>query len=221
MRREVVEMWSDARGSARRLIAYGHWGRPLLLFPAAGGSAFDPERHGLVDAVRGLVDEGRVKVYAVDSPDTAVSSGHADHEAWLFGEVVPWIHTDCRGPLPILAAGVGTGACLAVDVALKRADLVPEAVGLSGSYVNGPADYVRHLGGDHLDWLRSRLFLLLVVGEVAGEEHPARALSGTREMAGLLAATGIPHELAVWGPEWPLDWTSWRAQLATYLPRFV
>lgn len=146
-------------------------------------------------------------------------------------------HTDCGGPLPILAAGPSMGAFHAVNVALKRADLFPVAIGLSGNYdpagwhgwgergsaayFNNPTDYVRHLGGDHLDWLRARLFLLLVVGEGAFEEHPTRALSGTREMAGLLAAKGIPHELAVWGPEWPHDWLSWRTQLATYLPRFV
>ena len=80
--------------------------------------------------------------------------------------------------------------------------------------------YVAHLEGDHLNWLRSRVNLLLVVGQGAWEVHPTQSLPSTRAFAALLAAKGIRHELDVWGYDVPHDWPSWRAQLAHHLPRF-
>ena len=45
--------------------------------------------------------------------------------------------------------------------------------------------------------------------------------SSPSAFAELLQHKGIRHELDVWGPDWPHDWDSWRAQLATHLTRFV
>ncbi len=37
MNRETAELWSDALGAAARVVRYGHWGRPFLVFPAEPG----------------------------------------------------------------------------------------------------------------------------------------------------------------------------------------
>ena len=86
-------------------------------------------------------------------------------------------------------------------------------------YFNNPIDYVAHLHGDHLDWLRSQVSLLLVCGQGQWEDTTG-ALDSTRQFAALLAAKGIRHELDLWGHDVPHDWPSWRAQLAHHLPRF-
>ena len=52
------------------MIAYGHWGRPLLAFPSQEGPAWQYEERGMVEAIGGLLEEGRVKLYAVDSFDS-------------------------------------------------------------------------------------------------------------------------------------------------------
>jgi esterase/lipase superfamily enzyme len=80
-------------------------------------------------------------------------------------------------------------------------------------------DYVGHLGGDHLDWLRSRVNLLLVCGQGQWEDTTG-ALESTKAFAGLLGSKGIRHELDLWGYDVPHDWPSWRNQLAHHLPRF-
>ena len=51
------------------LIAYGHYGRPVLVFPSEQGRAWDFENNGMVGAVADLIDAGRVKLYCVDSAD--------------------------------------------------------------------------------------------------------------------------------------------------------
>ena len=237
MRREVEV------GPAR-LTAYGHWGRPLLVFPSQQGNRWDWEERGMIDAVRGLVDAGRVKLYCADSFDSGGwhdeslpleerARRHGVYEDWIVNQVAPWIHSDAGGD--IIVAGCSFGAYHAANFTLKRADLFPLAICMSGVYdvsavgwgergdavyFNNPMDYVVHFGGEHLDWLRSRASLLLVVGSGQWEDTTG-AFESTRRFAALLAQKGIRHELDVWGPDTPHDWPSWRRQIAHHLPRFV
>jgi esterase/lipase superfamily enzyme len=228
------------------VMAYGHWGRPVLAFPAEDGDASEWERHGMVGAVGGLLEAGRIKLYCVDSWDGGSWSNrslpveqrareHGRYEAWLLEQVVPFIHADCGGAAELAAVGVSLGAFHAVNLAFKRADLFPLAIGLSGNYdpsswhgwgergeaayFNNPLDYVAHLHGDHLDWLRGRLSLLLVCGQGRWEDTTG-ALESTRRLAGILSEKGIRHELDLWGHDVAHDWPSWRAQIAHHLPRF-
>jgi esterase/lipase superfamily enzyme len=241
-----TELWSDATGANGSVVAYGHYGRPVLAFPAERGGAWEYEHRGMIGALDDLLAGGRLKLYCVDSfdggswsnasiPLEARAHEHGRYESWILDEVVPWIHADCGGPPEIATAGVSLGAYHAVNFALKRADLFPLALGLSGNYdpatwdawgergeatyFNNPLDYVAHMGGDHLDWLRGRLSVLLVCGQGMWEDTTG-ALESSRRLAGLLAEKGIPHELDLWGHDVPHDWPSWNAQLAHHLPRF-
>ena len=47
------------------VIQYGHYGRPVLVFPSEAGRAWDFENNGMVGAVSSLIDEGRIKLYCV------------------------------------------------------------------------------------------------------------------------------------------------------------
>jgi esterase/lipase superfamily enzyme len=89
----------------------------------------------------------------------------------------------------------------------------------TAAYFNNPFDYVSHLHGDHLDWLRRQVSLLLVCGQGQWEDTTG-SLASTRQFAALLAEKQISHELDLWGHDVPHDWPSWRAQVAHHLPRF-
>jgi esterase/lipase superfamily enzyme len=243
---QTADLWSDALGAAGTVIRYGHWGRPVLAFPAEQGSARDFENNGMIGAVADLLAAGRLKVYCVDSYDAQTWSNsaipveeralrHGRYESWITDQVVPWIHQDCQGATDVVTLGCSSGAYHAANFALKRADLFPLAICLSGNYdpaswhgwgergtaayFNNPLDYVAHLHGDHLDWLRGRLNVLLVCGQGAWEDSTG-SLESTRRFAGLLAEKGIRSELDLWGHDVPHDWPSWRAQLAHHMPRF-
>ncbi|HUA06268.1 MAG TPA: alpha/beta hydrolase-fold protein [Solirubrobacteraceae bacterium] len=229
------------------VAVYGHWGRPVLAFPAEKGDAGEFERHGMVGAVGDLIEQGRAKLYCVDSFDAESWSNqgipleerarrHGVYESWILDEVVPFIRWDCGGAAEIITTGVSLGAFHAANFALKRADAFPLAMCLSGNYdpaswdgwgergdaayFNNPMDYVAHLGGDHLDWLRGHLSVLLVCGQGQWEDTTG-ALSSTRSFAGLLRSKGIRCELDLWGHDIAHDWPSWRAQFAHHLPRFL
>jgi esterase/lipase superfamily enzyme len=228
------------------VAAYGHWGRPVLAFPAEAGDAGEFERRGMVGAVGELLAAGRIKLYCVDSFDHESWSNrsvpleerarrHAHYEAWINDQVVPFIREDCGGASEMIACGCSLGAFHAANFALKRADLFPLAICMSGNYdpaawdgwgeraeaayFNNPMDYVGHLGGGHLDWLRDQVSLLLVCGQGQWEDTTG-ALDATRRFAALLQSKGIQCELDLWGHDVPHDWPSWRAQLAHHLPRF-
>ena len=127
---------------------------------------------------------------------------------------MPFIQRRLGRRAEIIVTGVSFGAYHAANFALRHADLFPLAICQSGVYdvsvvgwgergdavyFNNPADYVQHLGGDHLDWLRG-----------AGQPAPDRAARGSgrtrraRSRArsaspGLLGEKGIRHELDLWG----------------------
>ena len=246
MSQAQAELWSDAIGAAGTVLRYGHWGRPVLVFPSEQGQARDFEDNGMIGAIAGLLDAGRVKLYCVDSYDAATWSNrdipleerahrHASYESWIIDVVLPWIHSDCAGAVEVVTLGCSLGAYHAANFALKRAELFPLAMCFSGNYdpgswhgwgergtaayFNNPLDYVQNLHGDHLDWLRRQVSLLLVCGQGQWEDTTG-SLPSTKQFAALLASKAIRHELDLWGHDVPHDWPSWRAQLAHHLPRF-
>jgi esterase/lipase superfamily enzyme len=228
------------------VATYGHWGRPVLAFPAECGDAGEFERRGMVGAVGELLAAGRVKLYCVDSFDGESWSNptipleerarrHQHYESWILDDVVPFVRDDCGAAGELITCGVSLGAFHAANFALKRADVFPLAICLSGNYdpsawdawgergdaayFNNPMDYVAHLEGDHLYWLRGQANLLLVCGQGQWEDTTG-ALESTRRFAALLGAKRIRCELDLWGYDVAHDWPSWRAQLAYHLPRF-
>ena len=244
MRRDHVTVQSPSLG-AGDVIAYGHHGRPLLVFPSEQGKAWDFEDRGMVGMLANLVDEGRLKIYCVDSFDSGSwqdkeipleqrARRHGLYEDWIINHVVPWIFSDCGGPTDIMLNGCSFGAYHAANFALKRADLFPVAICQSGVYdvgkvgwgergmdfyFNNPQDYIGNLEGDHLDWLRNAVTLVLVCGQGQWEDTTG-ALESTKSFAAQLADKGIRHELDLWGYDVPHDWPSWRAQIAHHVPRF-
>lgn len=227
-----------------RVLVHGHYGRPVLIFPSEQGNAADAESNGLVGSVSSLLEAGRVKLYCVDSYDSASWSAahipledrakaHERYDSWIVNTVAGFIASDTGGE--IITAGCSMGAYHALNAALRHADLFPLALCFSGNYdvagqrpwgergmstyFNNPVDYVPNLDGPHLDWLRSRLSVLLVCGQGQWEDTTG-SLESTKRMAGLLGDKGIRCELDLWGHDVPHDWPSWRRQFAHHLPRF-
>jgi esterase/lipase superfamily enzyme len=238
------ELYSHAIGASGSVAAYGHYGRPVLAFPSEGGKAYNWQDNGMIDTLSDLLNAGRIKLYCVDSFDAMSWSNqsvpleerarqHQRYESWILDDVVPFIQHDTGGE--IITTGISLGAFHAANFALKRADVFPLAICMSGnydpaawdgwgergetSYFNNPMDYVVHLGGDHLDWLRAQLSILLVCGQGQWEDTTG-SLEATRRFAALLQSKGIRHEIDLWGHDVPHDWPSWRAQFAHHLPRF-
>ena len=245
MSRREIRLFSPAIGAEGTVLAFGHFGRPVLAFPSEQGPAWQYEERGMVGAIADLLDAGRVKLYCVASFDSESwqaqhlpleerARRHDAYEDWIVNQVVPFIHDDSGGRTDLIVNGPSFGAYHAANFGLRRADLFPLAICFSGVYdvsrvgwgergdsvyFHNPADYVSHLHGDHLDWLRGHANLLLVCGQGQWEDTTG-ALESTKAFGAQLAEKGIPHEVDLWGHDVPHDWPSWRSQLAHHLPRF-
>lgn len=236
---KTVERWFSGRLQHEiTVVRWGTSGRPVLIFPSAGGDAEEIERNGLVGACGPLLAEGRVKLYSADSvagQAMVARTGSAEHRMWLLNqfhecirrEVVPAIHADLGGqPMEVIAGGASIGAFNAVAVLCRYPDVFAAAIGMSGSYqverfyddawtqdlyFSSPLQFVPGLDGPQLDRLRAR-FAILASGAGRWEDVGESWL-----MASVLGGKGIPNRVDDWGPDWEHDWPTWRAMLPRYL----
>jgi len=222
-----------------RVVRWGHYGRPVLVFPTAGGDLEEIERHGLVQALSGLVDAGRIKVYSVDSIAGShwISQQHAPEyasrvqnlfDAYIYQEVLPLIRHDCvSGDIDVLVAGASIGAFNALATICRHPDAVAVAIGMSGTYdlsrylggrwnddfyFSSPLHYLPGLtNGSQLDALRRR-FVVLATGSGRWEDA-----GESWRMADALGARSIPNRVDDWGCHYDHDWATWREMLPHYL----
>jgi esterase/lipase superfamily enzyme len=233
------ERWySDRVQRDVTVVRWGLFGRPVLIFPSAGGDAEEIERNGLVNACGPLLAEGRIKMYSVDSVAGQAMIAKAtpvEHRMWLLNqfhelvrwEVVPAIHSDLGGQaMDVIAGGASIGAFNAVAVLCRYPDVFCAAIGMSGSYridrfydgawsqdlyFAAPLQFLPGLDGAQLDRLRQRR-VVLATGEGDWED-----VGSSWQMADALGAKGVPNRVDNWGPQWSHDWPTWRRMLPQYL----
>jgi esterase/lipase superfamily enzyme len=222
-----------------RVVRWGHYGTPVLLFPTAGGDHEEVERFHLVRAVAGLIDAGRIKLYSIDSvagkhwvqgnePPEYCSRVQNLFDSYVYHEVAPLIRNDCRtADIEIIAAGASIGAFNAAATVCRHPDAFRLAIAMSGTfdlskYLNGrmnldfyyssPLHYLPSLAeGPQLARLRERL-ILLPTGQGQWEDA-----GESWRLASLLGAKGVPNRVDLWGRDWDHDWNTWRAMLPKYL----
>ncbi|MGQ0848445.1 MAG: alpha/beta hydrolase-fold protein, partial [Actinomycetota bacterium] len=149
-----VERWrSDRVGEDINLVRWGTYGTPVLIFPTAGGDHEEIERFHLVGSLEDLLEQGRIKVYSVESLNgrTFFTGADSYHAGWMMGafdqviyrEVVPAIRADCRSAeIEIITAGASIGAFNALAALCRHPDAFSAALCVSGTY-----DLTRWLDG--------------------------------------------------------------------------
>jgi esterase/lipase superfamily enzyme len=237
------ERWYSERiQSHANLVRWGNYGKPVLVFPTAGGDAEEIERMGLVDAAGGFIDAGRVKLYSCDSVAGAVmlrGDGSVRYRAALLNrfhefvrhEVIPAIRVDCHSDdIGVITTGASIGAFNAVAMVCRYPDAVHAAVGLSGTYdvsrfigdgggedlyFATPSYFLPGLSGEQLELLRTR-FIILASGEGRWEN-----IGESWRLADVLGSKGIPNRVDSWGWDADHDWPTWRRMLPTYLDQLT
>ena len=240
---KLATAWYSGRLQREVSVArWGDYGRPVLVFPTAGGDAEEVERFHLVDACAELLDAGRVKLYSVDSVNgraMLAGEGDAGHQAWIqrqffefiADELVPAVRADCESPdIELLATGASIGAFNALACVCLHPDMFRAAVCMSGTFQlrrfftgpvgddferSSPLEVLPRLDPAHLDLVRTR-FVVFASGEGANED-----IGESWHAAHLIGSAGIPNRVDSWGRQWPHDWPLWRAMLPGYLDELV
>ena len=214
-----IEVWSAAIGAngASSRTATGA-GRCSCSRPSAGAPGTS-SRTGMIDAVADLLDGGPGqallrRLLRLRAPGrtrrSRSRSGPASTGATSRGSSTrscPWIHADCGGAHGDRHRSASASAPTTRSTSRSSAPTCSRSrLGLSGNYdpaawdgwgergdaayFNNPMDYLAHMDGGHLDWLRDRLSLLLVCGQGQWEDTTG-ALESSKRLAGLLAEKGI------------------------------
>lgn len=236
---KAVEMWHSSRTERPvRLVRWGNYGTPVLLFATAGGDAEEVERFGLIDSLGGLLSAGKIKVYSLDSVAgrSWIEKDDPRHSMWLqnqfdavvSAEVVPAIRADCRDDgIELIACGASVGAFNAVATLCRHPYEFRAAIGMSGTYdlskwLDGhwsddfyfasPIHWLPdHPEDDLLARLRHR-FVVLATGQGQWED-PGESW----KMSHVLGQRGIPNRVDLWSEGHDHDWPTWREMLPLYL----
>jgi esterase/lipase superfamily enzyme len=226
MRREYIKWHSPSLHRDMELLAYGHAGFPVVVFPTSGGRFFEYEDRGMVGALAPKIERGELQVFCVDSVDQESwynrSASPADRlnrqnafDAYLTLEFAPFVR-DRTSWGQMGTTGCSFGGYHAINFALRHPDIVTYAVSMSGafdvprrfldgfsnqdSYLHAPLDYVPRLDDP---WFLARIrgsYYVLVVGD----QDPL--FDQNVKLAHEFGVKEIPHVLDVWqgfGHDWP------------------
>ncbi len=223
------------------LVAYGHAGYPLLMFPTAAADYLEYERFHLVDAIKPFIESGHIRAYSINSVNRYSLLNQEAHPAWkvemlarydtyIMDEVLPLIRNECGEDAKPLTTGASLGAFLAANTYFKHSDNFRGVIAMSGSYdiynylesyfdqnvyYNDPSMYLKNLDDDyHLPRLQKADSIAIVTGQ-GDFEAPDRS----RDLSAILHSKGIPHVLDIWGHDVAHDWVWWRKMLPYYLEK--
>ena len=220
---------------------YGTAGRPVIAFPEGDSSCASWEEGGMVDALAGLIDAGRVRLFCVDSADDASwYAGYAptDYRIASLGgyfdlvenELCQLVRDEVPGAGAPIVAGAGLGALNATIAMLRKPSIYGGLLALSGTYdaawvvgdamsdawrAFSPVDLVRGLGDNPLlVEALSGLQLAFVCGTGAGEEGGETQ----RTLQGELASAGVGATFEYWGADVDHSWGWWQEEARQLLP---
>lgn len=241
MRIDYHKLFSQRLGQDFELKSYGWSGKPVMVFPTSCGRFFDYENRGMIGALSEFIESGDIRVFAVDGRDSEswykpvrdkwIGKRHAQYEACITEEVIPYLRRTCGVSEKFLATGNSFGAFHSANFFLKHPDQFDSALCLSGIYhmqaeIGGyfdagvyfsePLSYAPGISDEEaLAKLRDG-YIVIAHGLGAWETFNDQA----QALADIISAKGITCWYDRWGREWPHDWDTWLAQVKAYMPRF-
>src|SRR5947208_9408002 len=126
MRRDTTSWYSHNLGMEMPLVAYGHAGYPLLMFPTAAADYLEYERFHLIDTIKPFIDAGQLRAYSINSVNRysllnkqASPQWKAElltrYDHYITEEVLPLIRNECGQDARPLTTGASLGAFLAAN----------------------------------------------------------------------------------------------------------
>ncbi len=235
MQKETTSWFSPALNKEMPIAIYGNFGFALLLIPTAAADYLEYERFQMMDVLAPFINSGKVKVFSIDSINKESwmnNEMQPEHKAirqnqfneYVFNEVIPFIRNNTSGDTLIYTCGASFGALHAMNLFLKRPDIINGAISMSGVYdlteytkgywddqvyYNSPIHYIPNLHDEfYLSKIKASHHIHLYTGSGSYEDPEA-----SNKFAGVLFDKGIWCNLEVWGKDINHDWPTWRAML--------
>jgi len=232
MRREITSWYSPALNKEMPVASYGHYGFAVLLVPTAAADYLEYERFQLIQSLEPMINAGNFRVFSIDSINKESwlnyqmepahrAIRHNQYNEYVFNEVVPFIRNATSNETFIYTSGASFGALHAMNLFLKRPDIINGAISLSGVYdlteytrgywdeqvyFNSPVHYIPNLENPFfLDKIKASHHIHIYTGSGEYEDPDA-----SRRFASILFNKGIWCNLDIWGADVRHDWPAWR-----------
>jgi len=241
MQIEYYKWWSPNLGQDMELKVYGHYGKPVLVFPAQGGRFYEYEDFKMIDSIANYIDSGKIKVFTVDSIDNQSWANweshpaeracrHEDYDRYIVHEIAPFIHQHCGySDLKAIATGCSMGAYHAANFFFRHPDIFNSVIAISGLfqlqmfvgdymddkiYYNSPLKYLPNLNDPWFleQYRKSRI--IIAVGQGAWEDA---MLADAYALKYIMQQKEIPHWVDIWGHDVNHDWPWWRKMMPYFL----
>ena len=235
MDKQITSWFSPALNKEMPIATYGHFGFALLMIPTAGADYLEYERFQLMNDLEPFIQGGKIKVYSIDSINKESWMNNdmlGEHKAirqnqfnqYVFEEVIPYIRNTSSNDTMIYTCGASLGALHAMNLFLKRPDIINGTISMSGVYdlteytkgfwdeqvyYNSPIHYIPNLTDPwYLEKIKSSHHIHIYSGSGDFE-----APEENRKFSQVLWDKGIWHDLDIWGTDIKHDWPTWRAML--------
>lgn len=244
MNGEYHSFYSRALQKEMALKAYGHGGKPFLVFPSSGGRFFEYEDFGMVGALEESIRAGKIRLFTVDSVDheswlnfgispRSRADRHDAYERYILDEVLPFIHQTCGKIRKAAVTGCSMGAYHAANFFFRHPDRFDTVVALSGLY--GPKYLLGDYMDDHLYFYFPLLYLPNLEDPAYLEAYRASRLvfcagqgpwercdrydciGDTLALKQVLDRKGVPAWADLWGYDVSHDWPWWRRQISYFV----
>ncbi len=242
------KFYSGRLGRDAEYKVYGSGGKPVLVIPCQCGRFFEFEDLGMINVYAPYIEQGRIQVFTIDSPDGgslfAQDSPRARmerYEAWInfvVHEALPCfsgINERANGwNIRFMVCGLSLGALHAANLFFRFPEKFDALMALSGIYTleyitgdyhddltynNSPQQFIAGMPADHPYIAQYNASrIVLCVGRGAWENE---TLESTLRFAETLKAKGIEAWTDVWGGDSRHDWDWWFAQASYFLPRLL
>ena len=245
MKYEEVGWYSDRLGRYMKIRIYGHYGPAFIAFPCQDKQSDDFSNNGMIDALSWFLENGKMKLFCLDSnDDETVSSKSCDkayaghklemYHQYLIEEVLPLVYEKQGGECLPYLIGMSMGGSHASNNFFRRPELFSGFISLSGKYDvasffdgymdaniynNSPVHYLRNISYSHpyINIYNTKR-MISVVGRGAYEHL---VLESNYEMANIAYLKGIHIDFHFWDENSVHDWSSWLYQMPYFLGQIL
>lgn len=235
MQKQVTSWFSPSVQKEMPIAVYGYYGFALLMIPTAAADFEEYERFQLLNVLAPAINAGKLKVYSIDSlnKESWMNNNmepahkairHNQFNYYVHNEVIPFIRNSSSQETMIYTCGASFGALHAMNLFLKRPDIINGVISMSGVYdlteytkgfwdeqvyYNSPIHYIPNLVDQFfLEKIKASHHIHIYTG--SGEYEDPNA---NRRFSQVLWDKGIWHNVEIWGEDVKHDWATWRSML--------
>jgi len=241
--------YSRNLGREMEYKVYGHQGKPVLVFPTSNGRFYQYEDAGMINAISGFINDGKIQVWTVDGIDSETFysnrqdnhskiTRHESYFNYINAELIPGILSRSRenndgNDQRLAVTGCSMGAFHAANFYLRFPWHIDTVVALSGVYSTdyffGSDKAVDIYMNSPIDYLKNnndayymdRFRHSNLIFCCGQGAYEDFMLEDTYKLRHVFEDKKIPAWFDIWGKDSVHDWPWWHKQIEYYFGKIV